>query len=73
MLLATLAPIQTETQDQRSTEAEFAALEARRFPAVTGAGLPTLERLLSDDLAHTHASGWRQTKLSSCPRCAQAN
>ena len=37
-------------------------LETRRFRALTEADVPALERLLSDDLIYTHASGWRQTK-----------
>ena len=49
-------------QDQLSMEVEVGNLEARRFRAMTEADVPTLERLLSDDLVYTHASGWRQTK-----------
>jgi hypothetical protein len=49
-------------QDQHGLEAEVGKLEARRFRAMTEADVPTLERLLSDDLVYTHASGWRQTK-----------
>jgi hypothetical protein len=49
-------------QDRRSVEVEVANLEARRFRAMTEADVPTLGRLLSDDLVYTHASGWRQTK-----------
>jgi len=62
MLSAILAPVQTEAQDQRRIESEVGDLEARRFRAMTEADLPTLERLLSDDLVYTHASGWRQRK-----------
>ena len=52
-----LAPAQ-----DRGIESEVGKLEARRFRAMTEADVPTLERLLSDDLVYTHASGWRQTK-----------
>ena len=49
-------------QDQSSVQAQVADLEVRRFHAMADADVPTLERLLSDDLIYTHASGWRQTK-----------
>jgi hypothetical protein len=52
-----LAPAQ-----DRGIESEVASMEARHFRAMTEANVPTLERLLSDDLVYTHASGWRQTK-----------
>jgi hypothetical protein len=62
MLPAWLAPAQTNAQGQRSLESEVHDLEARRFRAMTEADVATLDRLLSDDLVYTHASGWRQTK-----------
>jgi ketosteroid isomerase-like protein len=49
-------------QDHSGIESEVASLETRRFRAMTEADVPTLERLLSDDLVYTHASGWRQNK-----------
>lgn len=58
MIFVALAP----AQDQRAMEVEVGKLEVRRFRAMTEADVPTLQRLLSDDLVYTHASGWRQTK-----------
>ena len=58
-------------QDQHGLEAEVGKLEARRFRAMTEADVPTLERLLSDDLVYTHASGWRQSQTAS-PRATKA-
>jgi len=56
------ATTQPEPQDPRSVELEIKSLEARRFQALTAADVPALEKLLSDDLVYTHATGWRQTK-----------
>ena len=42
--------------------ARSAGFSFARPRAMTEADVPTLERLLSDDLVYTHASGWRQTK-----------
>jgi ketosteroid isomerase-like protein len=49
-------------QSQDNIELEIRNLQALRFRAMTQADVTTLERLLSDDLIYTHASGWRQTK-----------
>lgn len=61
-LPAMLVPQATPAPPQANIESEIRNLEARRFRALTEADVPTLERLLSDDLTYTHASGWRQTK-----------
>ena len=60
--MALLVPQAVPAQPQDNIEAEIRNLEARRFRALTEADVPALERLLSDDLIYTHASGWRQTK-----------
>jgi len=62
MLPAMLVAFQIEAQDQRGIESEVHDLEARRFRAMTEGDVTTLDRLLSNDLVYTHASGWRQTK-----------
>jgi hypothetical protein len=49
-------------QAPRSVELEVHDLDAHRFRAMTEADLPALERVLSNDLVYTHASGWRQSK-----------
>jgi len=59
---ALLVPQAAPAQPQDTIESEIRKLEARRFRALTEADVPALERLLSDDLIYTHASGWRQTK-----------
>jgi len=56
------ATAQPEPQDPPSVELEIKSLEARRFKALTAADVPALEKLVSDDLVYTHATGWRQTK-----------
>jgi ketosteroid isomerase-like protein len=60
--MALLVPQAVRAQPPDTLEAEIRNLEARRFRALTEADVQTLERLLSDDLIYTHASGWRQTK-----------
>ena len=49
-------------QPPDNIKSEMRDLETGRFRALTEADVPALERLLSDDLIYTHASGWRQTK-----------
>jgi ketosteroid isomerase-like protein len=53
---------QAKPQSQHSLESEIRAADTSRFRALTEGDLPALERVLSDDLVYTHASGWRQTK-----------
>ena len=60
--MALLVPPTARSQPPDNTESEIKDLEARRFRAMTEADIPALQRLLSDDLIYTHASGWRQTK-----------
>jgi ketosteroid isomerase-like protein len=60
--MAVLLPQALPAEPPDNTESEIRDLEARRFRALTEADVPALERLLSDDLIYTHASGWRQTK-----------
>ncbi len=60
--MALLVPRAVPAQPQDNIESEVRNLEARRFRALTEADVPALERLLSEDLIYTHASGWRQTK-----------
>jgi ketosteroid isomerase-like protein len=60
--IALLVPQAVPAQLQDNLDSEVRNLEARRFRALTEADVPSLERLLSDDLIYTHASGWRQTK-----------
>jgi ketosteroid isomerase-like protein len=60
--IALLVPQAVPAQLQDNLDSEVRNLEARRFRALTEADVPALERLLSDDLIYTHASGWRQTK-----------
>ena len=42
--------------------AEVLAAEDRRYDALLGADLPTLERLFHDRLSYAHSSGVRETK-----------
>jgi ketosteroid isomerase-like protein len=49
-------------QDAQSVESQIREADTKRFQALMEGDLPTLERVLSDDLVYTHASGWRQTK-----------
>jgi ketosteroid isomerase-like protein len=62
MSVALLAAPAVPAQPQENIQSEIRNLEMLRFRALTGADVPALERLLSDDLIYTHASGWRQTK-----------
>jgi Domain of unknown function (DUF4440) len=59
---AVFVPVQATAQSPRSVELEVHDLVAHRFQAMTEVDLPALERLLSNDLVYTHASGWRQSK-----------
>lgn len=43
---------------------EVAALENRRFAAMTARDLATLEVLLADDLVYVHSNGARETKTA---------
>ena len=56
--LLALAGAQTE----RDAEGEIRHLEQQRFQAMEHVDVSTLNRILSDDLNYTHASGLQQTK-----------
>jgi hypothetical protein len=60
--LTLLVPQTVRVQPQATLETEIGNQQAFRFRAFTEADVPALERLLSDDLVYTHASGCRQTK-----------
>ena len=49
-------------QTSRDAEGEIRDLEQQRFRAMERVDVATLNRILSDDLIYTHASGLRQTK-----------
>jgi hypothetical protein len=46
----------------RTVVAEIKALEDRRYDAMLGNDLATLDRLLSEQLVYTHSNGQRDTK-----------
>jgi ketosteroid isomerase-like protein len=52
----------TRAKKRPSPANRIEALEARRFKAMTEKDMPTLERLLGDDLTYTHSSGLTQSK-----------
>ena len=47
----------------RSADKEIRDLEAQRFHAMEKGDVETLDRIISDDLIYTHASGLRQSKF----------
>jgi ketosteroid isomerase-like protein len=49
-------------QTTRDAEGEIRDLEQQRFRAMEHVDVVALNRILSDDLIYTHASGLRQTK-----------
>ena len=56
-----LTPV--KAQMAGGAEKEIRDLEAQRFQAMEKADVETLDRIMSDDLIYTHASGLRQTKF----------
>ncbi|MGO8790226.1 MAG: nuclear transport factor 2 family protein [Terriglobia bacterium] len=56
-----LTPV--KAQMTGGTEKEIRDLEVLRFHAMEKADVETLDRIMSDDLIYTHASGLRQTKF----------
>lgn len=49
-------------QTEDDVEREIRSLDARRLEAMTRGDVAAMDRILSNDLVYTHASGWRQTK-----------
>jgi ketosteroid isomerase-like protein len=61
ILLACWAPL-AKAQVKRDDEGEIRELERQRFRAMEQVDVPTLNRILSDDLVYTHANGLQHTK-----------
>jgi ketosteroid isomerase-like protein len=59
--LVCLLPLAT-AQTTRDDEREIRELETQRFQAMERVDVATLNRILSDDLIYTHATGLQQTK-----------
>jgi ketosteroid isomerase-like protein len=51
-----------EAQVKPDGESEIRELERQRFRAMEQVDVPTLNRILSDDLVYTHANGLQHTK-----------
>jgi len=51
-----------QVQMKRDGESEIRDLERQRFRAMETVDVPTLDRILSDDLIYTHANGLQHTK-----------
>ncbi len=49
-------------QEEKGAAAEILALEARRFRAMAEVDVPTLEKILADDMTYSHSTGLVQTK-----------
>src|ERR1035438_3276956 len=52
-----------KAQITASAEKEVRDLEVQRFHAMEKGDVATLDRIISDDLIYTHASGLRQSKF----------
>ncbi|MGI9431241.1 MAG: nuclear transport factor 2 family protein [Myxococcota bacterium] len=55
-------PGAAQEPDPSSPEGALLAIEARRYKAMIEANVPSLEKLLADDLRFTHANGSVETK-----------
>jgi ketosteroid isomerase-like protein len=51
-----------KAQVKRDGESEVRELDRQRFRAMEQVDVPTLDRILSDDLVYTHANGLQHTK-----------
>ena len=63
MSVGLLSAVAAESQEKLSNaEAELVAIDSARYKAMTERDVPTLEKMLADELVYIHSSSTRQSK-----------